>query len=101
MIAYADQISNFSDLVSRTKSGILNPLVYFFISLAVVFFLWGVFKYIKSGDSEDEREKAKDFIVYGIIGIFVAISVWGFVNILKSTFDLETDVPEPVQYYPQ
>lgn len=90
----------FATFIAKIQSGILSPLVYFLISVAVIIFLWGVVKYIKSSDSEDERKKAKDFIVYGIIGLFVMISVWGLVGILSGTFPMEKNAPQPVEYRP-
>ena len=66
--------------------GILVPIL---ISLAVLFFLWGVFKYIK-GDAAAKAEGAKNTL-WGIIGIFVMVSVWGLVRILTSTFGTTAD----------
>ena len=66
--------------------GILVPIL---ISLAVLFFLWGVFKYIK-GDAAAKAEGAKNML-WGIIGIFVMVSVWGLVRILTSTFGTTAD----------
>ncbi len=37
---------------------------------------------------EEKREEAKQTVYYGIIGLFVMISIWGFVNILDKTFNL-------------
>jgi hypothetical protein len=58
----------------------LVPLIF---AIAFLVFLWGVFRYfIAGGDSDENRKKGKDFIMYGLIGFFVMISVWGIVNIL-------------------
>jgi len=94
------KVSNFASFVSKIQSEILSPLVYLLISVAVIIFLWGVVKYIKSADSEEERIKAKDFIMYGIIGIFVMVSVWGLVNILSGTFPMDKNAPTPPTYTP-
>jgi uncharacterized membrane protein len=94
-------MKTFADFIAKIQSDILSPLVYLLISVAVIIFLWGVVGYIKSGDSEEERKKAKDFILYGIIGLFVMISVWGLVNILSGTFPMNKNVPAPPQYNSQ
>ena len=43
------------------------------------------------------RNKGKNIMIYGIIGLFVMVSFWGIVNILINTFELDTypyvDVP--------
>jgi fumarate reductase subunit D len=79
---------------------VLDPVVSLLIAAAVVVFLWGVVKYITSGDNEEERKKAKDLIIYGIIGLFVMVSVWGLVGLLTGTFDLNDDIPEIPKYTP-
>lgn len=55
------------------------------ISLAVVYFVWQVFKYAVAGD-EEAKAQAKTQMIWGIGGIFVMVSVWGLVGILQSTF---------------
>ena len=75
----------------------LSQAVILLIALAVVFFLYGILKYITAGDDEEKRTKMKNTIIYGIIGLFVMVSFWGIVNILINTFELDTypyvDVP--------
>lgn len=58
------------------------PLI---ISLAVVWFVWNVFRYMIAGD-EEAKSKAKTDMIWGIVAIFVMVSVWGLVGILQSTF---------------
>jgi NADH:ubiquinone oxidoreductase subunit 6 (subunit J) len=67
---------------------ILNTLLPLIIAGAVVYFIYGVAMYIIAG-GEEAKEAAKTKIVWGIIGLFVMISVWGLVNILVNTFGLD------------
>lgn len=76
---------------------LLNRAVPILIAFAVVYFLYGVFSYIMASDDDDKRGKAKNVIVYGIILIFVMVSVWGLVNLLVGSFGLENNpIPGPV-----
>lgn len=77
---------SFRDLVENYLIALINeafiPLV-FAVSLAV--FLWGVYRYyFASGDKE--KNEARNFVVYGLIGFFVMVSVWGLVRIVYQTF---------------
>lgn len=74
---------------------ILNRLVPIFIAAAVVILLVAIVNYIRAGEDEEKRGKAKNLMIYGIIGLFVMVSVWGLVNILGGTFNLDEDVPNP------
>lgn len=79
---------------------IANNLVILFFALAVVFFLYGILKYIYSADNEDSRKASRQIMIYGIIGLFVMVSFWGFVNILLNTFELNTYPYVEVPYLP-
>jgi hypothetical protein len=65
--------------------GFLNKAVPLLISLAVVYFIYQVFRYAVAGNEED-KAKAKTHMIWGIVGIFIMVSVWGLVAILQSTF---------------
>ena len=79
----------FDDLVELFLD-ILDDVIVLIVALAVVMFIWGVLKYITAGESEDKIREGRNYIIYGIIGIFVMVSVWGLVNILVNTLDLDT-----------
>ncbi|KKT20849.1 MAG: hypothetical protein UW04_C0019G0008 [Parcubacteria group bacterium GW2011_GWB1_43_8] len=77
----------------------LSQAVIILISLAVVFFLYGILKYISRGDDEESQKKGKNIMIFGIIGLFVMISFWGIVNILINTFELDTTPYVDVPYF--
>ncbi|MEX0935108.1 MAG: pilin [Candidatus Paceibacterota bacterium] len=60
------------------------PLIF---ALAILFFLWGVFNFIFINQNNPEkREEGKKFMIWGIMSIFVMVSLWGIVNLLSNTF---------------
>tara|TARA_Y100000310_G_C20349696_1_gene653744 strand:+ start:185 stop:547 length:363 start_codon:yes stop_codon:yes gene_type:complete len=69
------------------------------IGVAILFFIWGVVRFLLAGDNEDTRKAARNMIIWGIISIFVIVSVWGLVNLLGTTFGL-TNTPPPVPGLP-
>ncbi len=71
---------------------ILDAALPLIIAIAVVWFIWGIFQYVVAIDDE-KKSAAKDKIIYGIVGLFIMISVWGLVNILVRTFGLNTVSP--------
>lgn len=67
------------------------PLVF---ALSFIFFIVGIFMYfIAGGADEAKRTKGKELMIYGIIGFFVMISVWGLVRILTGTIRLDNATP--------
>ena len=83
---------NAEDIITRIMS-VLNVVVPLLIAVAVVIFLYGVIKYITAGGDEEKRKESRNVMIYGIVGLFVMVAVWGLVNVLISTFGLETTVP--------
>lgn len=88
-VAFAQNINS----VINTVMGILNAIVPLLIAIAVVVFLWGVITYVTAGGDEEKRKTAKSYMIYGIIGLFVMVAVWGLVNILGSTLGLNNAAP--------
>ena len=77
---------------------IIGYAIVLLIAIAVLVFIIGILKYIARGDEEEERKKAKNLMIYGIISLFVMVSVWGLVNILAETFELENQYPDDIPY---
>lgn len=61
-------------------NNILIPLAF---ALCLFYFFWGVAKYIRSvgGESKDE---GKSIMVWGVVGLFIAFSIWGIINFIQS-----------------
>ncbi len=60
------------------------------MAIAFIVFLWGVYKYfIYGADNETERATGKQFVLWGIIGFVVILSVWGLVAIVSGTLGLQ------------
>lgn len=94
-IAFAAPITNV-DSIFDFAMGILRSITVLLMAAAVVYFLYGVFQFIKaSGDAESAAE-GRNKIIYGIIGLFVMGSVYGLVGILGKTFGLsDTQIKPP------
>ncbi|HLD34255.1 MAG TPA: hypothetical protein VJB62_00170 [Patescibacteria group bacterium] len=70
-------------LISNIKDYILNPIIGFMFAVAVVMFIYGIVEYIWSADNEDKVAVGKTHMIYGIIGMFVMIGVYGILNLLS------------------
>lgn len=59
------------------------PLV---MALALIMFLWHGVKLIMFAASDKDREDNKRALFWGIIALFVMVTLWGIVEIIKVTF---------------
>ncbi len=73
-------------------SQFLNGIIGLFITLAIVVFFWGLIKYLWSMDAETAHESLK-LMFWGIISIFVMVSIWGIIRLLQSTLKVTSTDP--------
>jgi hypothetical protein len=89
LVSSAAQLNNISDVGSFIINTINNVIVPVLFAVAFIVFLWGAFNtFILGANSEDVKEKGKNLMLYGLIGFFVMVSIWGLVNILTNTVGL-------------
>lgn len=69
-------------LVSVVSAEILNPLIGLLFAAALVYFIYGVVKFIANADNEAAREKGKQHILYSIIGLVIMVGVWGIIELI-------------------
>lgn len=55
------------------------------ITLAVVYFIWGVIQYTISPD-EEAKKKARSKIIASLVGLFLIVAFWGVVRLITNTF---------------
>lgn len=79
-------INNVSDVGSFIINTINNVLVPVLFAVAFIVFLWGAFNtFILGANDEEVKTSGKNLMLWGLIGFFVMVSVWGLVNILTGT----------------
>jgi zinc transporter ZupT len=79
----------FATWVTGIVGAINTVVIPLILALAALAFLWGVVNYffLHSGE-EDKRVEARQFVIWGLLGIVVLFSVWGLVNLLLSTLGI-------------
>jgi heme A synthase len=59
-------------------------------ALALLAFIWGLAMYLFGFSGKDEdKKKGRELMVYGVIAIFVIVSIAGIVILLQATFLLD------------
>lgn len=78
--------------VAGKATNIGNLVVELAISLAVIWIIVSVVRYLIAG-GEDGRKKMGESILWGVVGLFVILSIWGLVYILRQSFKTQDSVP--------
>lgn len=69
--------------------GLINTAITVIFALVFLIFIWGIVNYFfLHPDDEKARASGKQFILWGLIGILVLVSLWGIINILLSTLGI-------------
>jgi len=71
----------------------LNALIGLFITLAIVVFFWGLIKYLWDVGGSEDKSEGLQIMMYGVIAIFVMVSIWGIIRLLQNTFKVTSTDP--------
>ena len=84
-------VGTFGDLI-----GMAVPIA---AALALLAFFWGLALYLFNfGEGKDEKQKqGRNLMIYGILAIFVMVSVFGIAQLLQRTFGVQNvqQIPAP------
>jgi hypothetical protein len=72
---------------------ILVPLL---MAVAFITFLYGTFYYfILGGADSEKRQTGRTFVMYGVAGFAIIVSLWGIVAVVIELFSLTGGAPTP------
>jgi hypothetical protein len=76
--------------LNKINQFIFNPLIRLVFAVAFLIFFWGIVQFINADASSvnTARQKAKEKIMYGLIGMFIMFSAYGLIRLLLDTFGL-------------
>jgi hypothetical protein len=68
---------------------ILQPLDLLLVTFAIVVFIWGVAQLILSPEDSEKRLEAQRHILWGVIGLFVMLGVFGIIRFVGNTLGIQ------------
>ena len=82
-ILVSAQLNGVKGLI-KAVGGLINPLIAILVGLALLAFFWGLLKFIfKIGGDEKAEESGKTIMKWGLIAMFVMLSVMGIINFFE------------------
>ncbi|MBP9749678.1 MAG: hypothetical protein KBD21_03030 [Candidatus Pacebacteria bacterium] len=75
----------FKEIVTGTILPLVDSAVALFVTLAVVVFVFGMVRFIATAGDEKSRSSGKVIMTWGLVALFVMVSVWGIVKIMYTT----------------
>jgi hypothetical protein len=84
-------IAGFLNFFTCTMVSSVIPLLF---TLATAGFIWGIIQYFLNPENEEKRSQGKSYMLWGIIALFVMVSMWGLVGVIGNTFGVKTLLPQ-------
>ncbi len=88
---FAQDLSYFNN-AADSASTVIERLVVLCVAVALLVFLWGMVVFIARSDSDQERAAGRQKMVWGVIALFVIVSVWGIVALFQQITGVDGDV---------
>jgi len=87
VFAFAQSLNNIEVLIQSIGRvvGIALPIV---VALGLITFFWGLVKFIFAQGNEEAKADAKRIMLWGLIALFVMVSVWGLVEFIGNALGI-------------
>lgn len=77
-------------LITNINKIVLNPVIMLLFAVALVYFIYGVLEYlVKSKSDPAAIQSGAKHIGWGLFGMFVMVSVFGFIRVIINTLPID------------
>jgi hypothetical protein len=95
LIGHAQTLGKVSGFIVEFGN-IVELLLPITITIAVLYFFWGLAQFILNSGSDDAKAEGRNKMIWGVIALFVIVSVWGIINFLGELFGVGQGGTAPV-----
>jgi len=91
LVAFAAPLQNIADIIGSV-GGIVKMLIPLMVGVAIVYFFYGLVKYIQNPELKEGRKT----MLAGILAIFIMVSLWGIVIFAQQSLNIGTGGGQPI-----
>ncbi len=91
-LVFAQPLTDINSVADKATN-IGNLVIGLAISLAVLWIIVNTVRYLIATNDMENRKSAGWGILFGVVGLFVIMSIWGLVAILKTSFRTQDTAP--------
>jgi len=92
-LASAQQLGNINNLLT-SAGNLVETALPIVVALGLLVFFWGLVKLIWGGG--EAVEEGKNLMIWGVVALFVMVSVWGLTRFIGNAFGIESGGAAPV-----
>jgi hypothetical protein len=67
--------------------GLMNSTIGLLVSAALVIYFFGVIQHVRKSEGGQDFSQMRQFLLFGVLILFVMVSVWGILEILQNTLE--------------
>lgn len=75
-------------ILERIKTELWTPVATVIFAAGFMLFIWGLVRFLWNVEEGGGREEGKQHMIWGIIGMFIMVSIWSIIALLDNTFGL-------------
>jgi TRAP-type C4-dicarboxylate transport system permease small subunit len=76
------------EFLGKVVKEVVNPIILLLSAISFIYFLWGIFKFVKNAGDEKARTEGRKAIGYGLIGLVIIFGAYGIINVAATMFGL-------------
>ena len=76
--------------------GLLNTVIIIATRFAFLFFVWGIAQFVRNAYDPAGREQGRQQMLWGIVALFVLVSIWGIVLWIQGELEISSAGPSEV-----
>ena len=80
-------------LVQRIGKVLLGPVEMVIFAAGFLLFMWGLVKFMWNVGEGGSQSDGKQHMLWGIIGMFLMVSIWSMIALIDSTFGFGATTP--------
>ncbi len=85
-LASAQQLTNLQTLLTSIGR-LVDTALPIVVAIALLAFFWGLVKFLIGG--AEGKDEAKTFMIWGLVALFVMVSVWGLVRFIGNAIGIQ------------
>jgi hypothetical protein len=75
-------------LIAKLVQYVVNPAILVVFSFGLLMFVFGLVEFLYTLSKGGNVDKGRDHMLWGVVGMFIMVSVFGIIRLLSNTFGL-------------
>jgi drug/metabolite transporter (DMT)-like permease len=91
VVSFAAVLGNIRGIIDAIGN-IVSSIIPIVFALILVYFFWGLMRFVANASDEDARASGRQMMIWGIVALFVASSVWGLTKFVGQALGIDQNI---------